>query len=181
MTSVLSGVSQNSRSGSHLVVYMATAAYLVADATQGTATLAEGLRSSVGVTAGVTRADGTNIVFDTAANAAKYITASAAAPVITATALTGYTAAPAALTQGTLLRDLGKNIYIHVIAANGVPLLFAVMTRVETVAGPGAEGESAPSTGYVATWANQTLSASAGSSVPFVKIGVVRVGFGHGF
>ena len=159
---------------------MASAAYLVADATQGTATLAEGLRSSVGVTAGVTRADGTNIVFDTAANAAKYIT-SATAPTVTATALSGYTTAPSALTQGTLLRDMGKNIYIHVVAANSVPLLFAVMTRVEVVAGPAAEGESAPTTGYVATWASQTLSASAGSSVPFVKIGVVRVGYGHSF
>jgi hypothetical protein len=80
-----------------------------------------------------------------------------------------------------MYRDMGKNIYIHVIAANGVPLLFAIMTRVETVAGPAAEGESAPTTGYVATWANQTLSASAGSTVPFVKIGVARIGSGHAF
>jgi hypothetical protein len=180
MSSVLSGISQNSRAGSHLVVYMASATYFVADATQGTATLAEGLRSSVGATAGVVRADGTNITFDTAANAAKYITA-ATNPTVTATALTGFTIAPAVATQGTMYRDMGKNIYIHVIAANGVPLLFAIMTRVETVAGPAAEGESAPTTGYVATWANQTLSASAGSTVPFVKIGVARIGSGHAF
>ena len=76
---------------------------------------------------------------------------------------------------------MGKTIYIHVVAANSVPLLFAIMTRVEVVAGPAAEGESAPTTGYVATWSNQALSASAGSTVPFVKIGVARIGGGHAF
>ena len=192
MSSVLRGTSQISKSGSHLLVV--STAYFVPDLVQGTTTLAQSFSTSAGTTAGVTRADGTNVVFDTAANAAKYCGGFLGA-VAQTTAITNYTQTFQLLPAGTVLRDMGKNIHVFV-ATNGVPTLFCVLTRVDVQNGGVTEGESANNgaagatgtttltlngTGYVATWASVTAVTAGATTVGSVKIGVARISFGHSF
>jgi hypothetical protein len=194
MTSVLSGISQNSRSGSHLVVFAASTSYFLPDLVQGTTTLAQAFATSAGTTAGVVRADGGNIVFDTTGHAAAYCGGFVNAAAVT-TAITNYTQTAQALPAGTVLRDIGKNIYVYV-NTNGVPALFCVLTRVDIVNGAVTEGESANNgaagatgtttltlngTGYVATWAAATAVTAGNTTGGTVKIGVARIGSGHAF
>jgi len=194
MTSVLTGVSQNSRSGSHLIVVAASTSYFLPDLVQGTTTLAQSFATSAGTTAGVVRADGGNIVFDTTAHAAAYCGGFVNASAQT-TAITNYTQTAQALPVGTFLRDMGKNLYIYV-NTNSVPALFCVLTRVDVMNGALTEGESANigaagatgtttltlnGVGYVATWSAATAVTVGNITGGTVKIGVVRAGSGHAF
>jgi len=194
MSSVLTGISQNSRASSHLVVVAASSAYFIPDLVQGTTTLAQSFATSAGTTAGVVRADGGVIVFDTTAHAAAYCGGFVNGAAQT-TAITNYTQTAQALPVGTFLRDMGKNLFIYV-NTNSVPALFCVLTRVDVMNGALTEGESANigaagatgtttltlnGVGYVATWTSATGVTAGNSTGGTVKIGVVRAGYGHGF
>jgi len=175
MSSVLSGISQNSRSGTQLVTLSANG-FFFSDATIGSATLLEGL-TAVTAANGLVRATGTNIVFDTATN------------LIAATALGGslanYTTRYATV-LGTLFKDMGKNIYVFVQGSGAQPpLLFCVLTRVMQVSGQASTGsdstgkteqDSAGRMGYVVTWSAHSLGAGGATAVV-----VARVGHGHAF
>ena len=176
MTSVLSGISQNSRAGNQLLT-VATTGFFFSDATIGTATLLEGL-TAVTAANGLVRATGTNFVFGTTTN------------VVAATALggplSGFTNRFATVV-GTVFKDMGKNIYIFTQGSSGAtpPLLYLVLTRVMQVSGQTSTGsdsnnlteqDSAGRMGYIVTWsANATASAAPNNVV------VARVGHGHSF
>jgi hypothetical protein len=176
MSSVLSGISQNSRSG-NLLVTLSANGFFFSDATIGSATLLEGL-TAVTAANGLVRATGTNFVFGTTTQ------------VVAASALGGslssYTTRYASV-LGTLFKDMGKNIYIFTQGSTGAtpPLLYLVLTRVMQVSGQTGTGsdsnnlteqDSAGRMGYMVTWsANSTVSAAANNLV------VARIGHGHGF
>jgi len=168
MTSVLTGISQTSRSGSHFLSVLAAGTVFLEDATQGTATHLQGLQA-VTATNGLVRADGATIVLDNANTRIALLN----------TTISNYSVV-STLACGSVMKDIGKNVFVFSQGnTSGVTEMFAVLTRVELVLGGGSEGESVR-TGYIVTWSAQPTK-SLGSGLTALPVTVARIGYGHAF
>jgi hypothetical protein len=155
MSSVLSAISQQPRSGDHFVAY-GTGAFFYAD--WGTNTLPDGF--IVG-TSGVQSKSGGVIVSNTVANVNTNLGVAG---------LANY-ASPLATAATDYYRDMGKKIQIYTLGTTGPAELYAVFTRVRLVKGDAnnvSEGENGR-LGYICTW---SAVPTTGAVAPlFARIG----------
>jgi hypothetical protein len=155
MTSVLSGLSQTSRSGSLLIAVAAGGG-------------ASRFFSEDAFTAGP-------LATGTVAGTNVYLTAEPGTSLITG---------GNSILATQIFKDLGKNYHFFAPSANGVQVLYAVFTKVRRSGAVDAtsnwEGDNGL-VGYVCTWsAAQTNAAGAISSAEPICV-VARTGFGHSF
>ena len=167
MTSVLSGLSQNSRSGSLLLAVGASPVNNTARFFSE-AEFAAGPLASANATVA-----GTNVYFNTNANANSALVVAGAD-------------ISCRLAQFQAFKDLGKNymIYAPTDTAGGIQVLLAVFTKVRRMGAAAAaadwEGDNG-SVGYICTWSAQQTNAAGVVSTEAPICIVARTGFGHAF
>ena len=168
MTSVLSGISQNSRSGSLLLV--------VGSAAANNARFFSEAEFATAIASANATVAGTNVYFNTNANA------------ITAMVVAGGDVG-CRLVQFQAFKDLGKNYFIYVPSdtAGGVQQIWCVFTKVRRVGAAASsadwEGDNGV-VGYICTYSsaqtnNVTVTGSVSTTEPICV--VARTGFGHAF
>ena len=167
MTSVLTGISQNSRSGSYLLA-------VGNSPTNNTARFFSEAEFFAGPLASVyATVAGTNVYFNTNTNANSALVIAGAD-------------ASCRLGQFQMFKDLGKNFFIYVPTdpAGSVQVLSSVFTKVRRIgSAAGAadwEGDNG-SVGYICTWSAQQTNAAGAISTEAPICIVARTGFGHTF
>ena len=170
MTSVLSGISQNSRSGSLLLVVGTSPA-------NNTARFFTEAEFATVIASANATVSGTQVYFTTNTTANSAIV------------VAGSVDNSSRLVQFQSFKDLGKNymIYAPTDTAGSIQVLLAVFTKVRRIGAVAAavdwEGDNGV-VGYICTWSaqqtnNAVVSGSISTEAPICI--VARTGFGHAF
>ena len=166
MTSVLSGISQNSRSGSLLLA-------VGASPSNNTARFFSEAEFAAVIASANATVSGTQVYFTSNLTANNAIVVAGAD-------------VSCRLAQFQAFKDLGKNymIYAPTDTAGGIQVLLAVFTKVRRIGAAALavdfEGDNG-SVGYICTWSAQQTNASGVVSTEAPICIVARTGFGHSF